>query len=692
MSYSKTSTQIRNMLPQYLDMIGVSTKKPFNCLNPEHDDKNPSMSFDTKDGQHVKCFSCDAYWDIFDLIAVNELGASVIGNDPQYDFKEAYNKALQIMNINAPKMLGNARAKSEQNHTKNEQEAKINDANAYIIEQANKLLDADKFEALHVNSGQQQSHKLGIEYLKRRGLSEQVAKQFNLGFLKDWKSPTALAKGNHPQGTPRLIIPTGKYSYIARDIRQNFPSGEQPYAKMKEGKVHIFNEAVLNHNQHQPIFIVEGEIDALSIIETGKAQAIGLGSVANVNIFMRAVYKAKNAMKGNFNQTFLIALDNDESGQRAVNKLMTQLQKVQGVVSYVVQIARGHKDANEALVADRSQFIKDIERTVRDPQNRLQGLLDYINHNEEVQAIPTGFNNLDRVLDGGLYEGLYGIGAISSLGKTTFALQIADHIAQIEQKPVLYFALEMGTYELMTKSISRITFQNSAGDETLAQGTRSLLKGRWQERYNHAQYENVLKAFREYGDYYSNVVIHDGSEQRPTIYDIANTVNSYVARTGRKPVVIIDYLQILKPVNERATDKANVTTSVNEMKKLATQYHIPVIVISSFNRMNYKNEVTMEAFKESGEIEYSTDVLIGLQLQGVGQTGFDVNEAKKASPRSVEAVILKNRNGATGDTLEFAYYSMFNKFLDIDDATDLQASKEQPLTQIDSEGRVITRQ
>lgn len=99
----------------------------------------------------------------------------------------------------------------------------------------------------------------------------------------------------------------------------------------------------------------------------------------------------------------------------------------------------------------------------------------------------------------------------------------------------------------------------------------------------------------------------------------------------------------------------------------------------------------MEAFKESGKIEYSTDVLIGLQLQGVGQSDFDVNRAKKETPRRVEAVILKNRNGATGDTLEFAYYSMFNKFLDMDDTADLQASTKQPLTQIDSVGRVTTR-
>ncbi len=244
--------------------------------------------------------------------------------------------------------------------------------------------------------------------------------------------------------------------------------------------------------------------------------------------------------------------------------LTNQLNKAK-VTNYVVQIARKSKDANEALVTNREQFTKDIERTIKDPDNRLQGLLDYIDRNEEVEAIPT-FSNLDKVLDGGLYEGLYeglyGIGAISSLGKTTFALQIADYIAQYDKKPVLYFALEMGTYELMTKSISQLTFENAQGEPTLAQWTRSLLKGKWKQRYNKDQYDNVMQSFKEYGDFYSDVIIHDGSEARPTIYDISNTVNSYVARTGNKPVVIIDYLQILKPTNERGTDKANVTTSI----------------------------------------------------------------------------------------------------------------------------------
>jgi len=692
---NKQVEQLKEMLPQYLDILGVSTKGSFKCLNPNHIDKTPSMSFDAKDGRHVHCFGCDATWDIFDLIAVNELKSPVIdGPDGKpkvkYNFPEAYNKALQVLNVDDMPM-----AQSEHKQPENEREsqlrAKVDKVNARVVKNASELLSTSAFnQKKDPTPEQRQSHELGLKYLQKRGLSLEIAERFKVGFSSNWASPTAILKGHKPQGTPRLIIPTGPFSYIARDSRDSIPEGEQSYKKMKEGPVHIFNEEALSKNQ--PIFIVEGEIDAMSIMETGKAEAIGLGSVANINLFMKALYKAKNKAKAeqrDFYPTLLVALDNDDAGNRAINRLTTQLNRA-NVTNYVVQIARGSKDANEALVKDRAQFTKDIENTLKDPDNRLQGLLDYINRNEEVEAIPTGFSNLDKVLDGGLYEGLYGIGAISSLGKTTFALQIADYIAQYDKKPVLYFALEMGTYELMTKSISRITFENAQGEETLAQGTRSLLKGKWKQRYNKAQYANVMQSFKEYGDFYSDVIIHDGSEARPTIYDISETVNSYVARTGNKPVVIIDYLQILKPTNERGTDKANVTTSVNEMKKIATRYHIPVIVISSFNRLNYNSPVSMEAFKESGDIEYSTDVLIGLQLKGVGTNDFDVNEAKRRMPRNVEAVILKNRNGATGNTLQYAYYSMFNKFLDMDSMEEPERQPQEARTQVDDEGRVFS--
>ena len=73
----------------------------------------------------------------------------------------------------------------------------------------------------------------------------------------------------------------------------------------------------------------------------------------------------------------------------------------------------------------------------------------------------------------------------------------------------------------------------------------------------------------------------------------------------------------------------------------------------------------MQAFKESGAIEYSSDVLIGLQLYGVGNSGFKVDEARKKSPRQVELKILKNRNGKVGGKIRMDYYAPFNYFVEV---------------------------
>ena len=132
--------------------------------------------------------------------------------------------------------------------------------------------------------------------------------------------------------------------------------------------------------------------------------------------------------------------------------------------------------------------------------------------------------------------------------------------------------------------------------------------------------------------------------------------------TCRKPVVVIDYVQILAPADIRATDKQNTDKAVLELKRISRDFKLPILGISSFNRTSYKEAVTMSAFKESGSLEYGSDVLIGLQLKGTGADNFDVNAAKQVDPRQIELVILKNRNGATGAHLDFNYYAKFNYF------------------------------
>ena len=123
------------------------------------------------------------------------------------------------------------------------------------------------------------------------------------------------------------------------------------------------------------------------------------------------------------------------------------------------------------------------------PKRPIEIFKNDIAKSKDTPVISTGFEILDDKLDGGLYPGLYVIGAISSLGKTTLVLQIADQIAKAGQD-VLFFSLEMARNELMAKSISRQTYINTlatSGAAENAKTTRGILTGKRYDKINTGQ-------------------------------------------------------------------------------------------------------------------------------------------------------------------------------------------------------------
>ena len=511
-----------------------------------------------------------------------------------------------------------------------------------------------------------------------RGISLETLNHFNVGFVPEWKHP----KNPHSPASPRLIIPTSSGSYLARDTRNEdeIPESQKSYVKSKVGRVHIFNEKTLETGDI--VYVVEGELDALSIIDAaGYDSAVGLGSVSNVDFFLSVLDKTEHRPK------LIIALDNDSAGEKARNELTAGFDE-RGIEYCVYDPCCGFKDPNEALINSSEAFrmaviygiehVDDLiakrindDETVRKTEYDdkfsakvfLRDFVDGISESVNTEVIPTGFEALDSMLDGGLYEGLYGIGAISSLGKTTFALQMADQIAS-QGHEVLVFSLEMSRNELIAKSISRNTLRRvnqSGGNIQHAKTTRGIMSCKKYNSYCQAEKELIRASINDYEKIAGNIFIREGIGD-VTAETIAEQVREHIESGHRPPVVIVDYLQILSPKNEKWTDKQNTDNAILTFKRLSRDYKIPVIVISSFNRENYSVKVSMQAFKESGAIEYSTDVLIGLQLKGVGNKNFDIDQAKSKNPREVEAVILKNRNGRTGGKTGFDFYAMFNYF------------------------------
>ena len=512
----------------------------------------------------------------------------------------------------------------------------------------------------------------GSDYLAKRGISEATQEHFSIGYCPNWKSPTALKKGFNPPATPRVIIPTSRHSYATRDTRpdESLSEREKKFSKLKEGEVELFNVKAIEESK-EPVFVVEGEIDAMSIVEVGH-NAVALGSTKNYRKFLTYVREHKPQ------QLLLIALDNDKSGKEITPKLIAGLQTF-NIDYHEVNISGENKDPNEYLVADREGFIQALETAIEASRNAREAeKQEYLNNSTatylwqfigsigagvDTPYTPTGFRELDRNLDGGLYEGLYVIGAISSLGKTTLALQIADQVAK-GGRDVLIFSLEMARNELIAKSLSRLTAQLSMERGIhieKAKTTRGITVYQLWKSYSEEEKNLIKDAVRVYGDYAERIFIIEGIGDIG-VGEIRDTIKKHISITGNTPVVVLDYLQIVAPYNERATDKQNTDKAVLELKRMSRDYKLPVIGISSFNRDNYNAAVSMQAFKESGAIEYSSDVLIGLQLAGTGGSDFDVDQAKSQDPRKVEAKILKNRNGRTGTTVTFDYYPRFNYF------------------------------
>ncbi len=493
---------------------------------------------------------------------------------------------------------------------------------------------------------------MAAEYLASRGISMETAAAYGLGF--DPKADTA--ESGHP--CPRLIIPVNSGHYVARrtdggqDCKKLNPKGSKPG---------IFNADVLKGDSTE-IFVTEGALDALSVIEAGAA-AVGLNSTANAGELVKLLEAKPKA-------AFILCLDNDTAGQKTTETLRQGLTRL-NIPFAVADICGEAKDPNEALTKDKALFLSAIERAKKLVTTKPDNTSLYIDVlmgadlEKFKEDIPTGFVNLDMQAGGGLYPGLYVLAAISSLGKTTLALQMGEQIAKAG-RDVIYFSLEQSRFEMVSKGLARRT---AMADLNTAVNSLSIRKGFLPER--------VLRAAEQYkSDVGDRLSIVEGNFSCDISY-IADYIRQYVEHNGVRPVVFVDYLQILQPTETRQGTKETVDLAMTELKRLSREINIPIVAISSINRANYLTPVDFESLKESGGIEYTADCIWGLQLQILRDEKFHafkasevikkrelVKEAKKANPRKIELVCLKNRYGISSYSCFFDYYPAYDYFTD----------------------------
>lgn len=530
----------------------------------------------------------------------------------------------------------------------------------------------------------------GAEYFKSRGLNKTI-KEYKLGYCEEgfnaaFNDYKEFCFNHSSNKAYKYFIPLfDKNNKVINIIaRADNNQDIQTISKVKNLKgvdMILFNQRYLeNKIDDKFIYICEGWADALSLEELGR-KAISLNGIQNTKKLLKLIINNKSRIK---DKIFIIAFDTDIAGFEASKKLHEDLNS-ENINNCIFSIEKeNYHDINELFVERKERlnylinsFEKSIVKDLSEGLSFANGLdllesviseIEFNYLNGGLNNISTGFYELDKKIGGGLYNGLYVIGAGSSIGKTTFVQQIADTIAATGKK-VLFYSLEMGKKEMISKTIVREMYLK---DNNFNVGSRQLLNGDLKEE----EFNYISSSIGKTEKILKNIYYLEGSFST-TITDIVEKSKNFKALHGESPVIIVDYLQAIAPNKDRLSDKQNIDINISELKRLSRDLETPVISISSINRQNYLSYIDFASFKESGSIEYGADVVIGLQLSAIhsimqkkesqlNEKREEYNLAKSKNPREIELVILKNRYGAATGTHNYKYYPKFNYFEEID--------------------------
>lgn len=497
----------------------------------------------------------------------------------------------------------------------------------------------------------------GFDYLVGRGFTADEVAAFGFGW---------------DPAKRRVVIPwsdrAGEFYHIDRDVTG---TAKAKYTKPKAdvvGPQPLHNEKALDTSR--AVFVVEGLLDALAVKAVG-FDAIALGGVGYNQLVSRVV-------ETGYTGTLLLMLDNDTTGKTKEAELERALKDTAAnvwTVEYPGEAEACGKDASEALERNRSDlraFLSEetslaadmaaekAEERYRTAMRNMRALDPFdtvasiYTLDDEDEPIPTGITGLDVALNGGLRRGVYVLGAISSLGKTTLTVQIADHIAA-QGRSVLFVTIEQSAKEIVSKSLTRLMRQLGNARTTTAELTSRTARNSWGDAMNAA----LLDACSSYEETTAKHLRILEATKQPSVAEVAEVVSAMTTHDGEPPVVFIDYLQLLAAPDERDTDKQATDKNMMALRQMARDLKTPVFVISSLNRSSYSGSISIDSFKESGGIEYGADVLLGLQpasmteaLDGMNdakakaEAGRIVRKLKAAKDRACEIVVLKHRNGA----------------------------------------------
>ena len=248
---------------------------------------------------------------------------------------------------------------------------------------------------------------------------------------------------------------------------------------------------------------------------------------------------------------------------------------------------------------------------------------------EKYRGIPTGFTELDNILSGLQRSDLIIVGARPSYGKTSFALDVARHIAVNLGAPVAIFSLEMSREQVIDRFIA-------------AEAQIDLWKLRTGRLKDDLDFQMIQAAL----DKLSSAPLFIDDTPSPNIIQMRSMARRLQAEHRGLALIIIDYLQLIQPRTGSDNMVQQVTEISRGLKGLARELNVPVMAISQLSRGVEQREVKvprLSDLRESGSIEQDADVVMFVHPKDRGRV-----DVSPEDENIVEIMIAKHRNGPLG--------------------------------------------
>ncbi|MGE7765333.1 replicative DNA helicase [Peribacillus sp. NPDC096540] len=261
----------------------------------------------------------------------------------------------------------------------------------------------------------------------------------------------------------------------------------------------------------------------------------------------------------------------------------------------------------------------------------------------DVTGIPTGFAELDRMTAGFQRNDLIIVGARPSVGKTAFALNIAQNVATKTEENVAIFSLEMGSEQLVMRMLCA---EGNINAQNLRTG--SLTDEDWR------------KLTMAMGSL-SNAGIYIDDTPGVRIGEIRSKCRRLKQEHGLG-MILIDYLQLIQGDGRSGDNRQQEVSEISRsLKALARELEVPVIALSQLSRgveQRQDKRPMMSDIRESGSIEQDADIVAFLYRD-------DYYDKESENKNIIEIIIAKQRNGPVG-TVSLAFVKEYNKFVNLE--------------------------